>query len=218
MPKFAFNPTRLLTAPAMVILIIAVGYVGYRLVESRLTVEVYRDRLEHLANDYEKLRATYNDAVRRTAVTELLVNKGRLSVTIRNAQGVMKTIETPYDPRKEVYVDYVLVDGRLWVRRVFDAGTPPDKGVVIDPKLVDIDWDTPTAAHGKAVYRSLSEGRWVITVSGDGALVLAKAEGEGPSDLSPPPVIGSYEEIDAQVRRELGRIGLSEVIRGLFAP
>jgi len=31
-------------------------------------------------------------------------------------------------PDREVYADYVVLDGRLWIRRVFDAATAPEAG------------------------------------------------------------------------------------------
>ena len=49
--------------------------------------EVYRERLAAVASDYEELRGRFNEAVRRTAVTELVVENGALSVAIRNAGG-----------------------------------------------------------------------------------------------------------------------------------
>ena len=69
--------------------------------------------LESLARDYSALRETYNEAVRKSVVTELLVKNGTLCVVVRNAAGERETIETPFDPSREIYVDYVLVDGRL---------------------------------------------------------------------------------------------------------
>ena len=101
------------------------GVFGYRYLRADVEAEVYRDRLRALAEEYESLRGTYNEAVRRTAVTELLVHDGRLRVRVRSVAGVLREIETPFDPRQEVYVDYVVMDGRLWIRRVFDAWTPP---------------------------------------------------------------------------------------------
>src|SRR5690606_19499101 len=121
-------PARWLTTSLLVLLTVAGAMVGYRLVESKITADIYRDRLVTLSEDYETLRRTYNEAVRRTAVTELLVEGDTVCVVIRTAAGVLRKIATPYSPDSEVYVDYVVVDGRLWIRRVFDAHTPPEQG------------------------------------------------------------------------------------------
>jgi hypothetical protein len=191
-------------------------YGGYRYVESRVVTDLYRQRLKDVANEYEQLRQRYNQVVRKTAVTELVVADGRLSVVIRTAGGQLQRIETPFDPAREIYVDYVIKDSRLWVRRVFDDTTPPVDGIVIDPLLGDVDWHDPALRHGKAVYRSLGEGRWVVTVSGDGSLVLAPAAEPAEADLAPPPVIGQFQTIDQQVRQQAGRIGPGDVIGRLI--
>lgn len=97
---------------------------GYRLVRSDIAAEIYRERLRSLADSYDQLRRTYNDAVKKTAVTELIVREGRLSVAVRTVEGVRQVIDTPFDPSNEVFVDYIVLDGRLWIRRVFDSHTP----------------------------------------------------------------------------------------------
>jgi hypothetical protein len=177
---------------------------------------VYRDRLKVLTDDYEGLRKNYNQAVRKTAVTELLVEGKSLCVSIRTAEGVLKSIPTPFDPSGEIYVDYVVIDGRLWIRRIFDARTPPEKGVVIDPKLADVDWSNAGVAHGKAVYRSLTEGRWVVTVTGDGSLGLTLADRNAPPDLSPPPQVRDYDQIEREVKVDVDRIGVGDVMGQIF--
>ncbi|MBX3322357.1 MAG: hypothetical protein KF757_05150 [Phycisphaeraceae bacterium] len=185
---------------------------GYQLLRADLAESVYRARLENLASEYETLRSTYNEAVKRTAVTELIVREGKLSVRIRNAGGVIEEIATPYDPKREIFVDYAIVDGRLWIRRVFDVLTPPARGVLIDPALAEIDWEQDHALYGKAVYRSLDEGRWVVTVSGDGSLGLMRA-GPEPVVLSSPVQLGSFEEIDAELRGRIAQIRPGDVWR-----
>lgn len=183
---------------------------GYHLIRADVAEGVYRQRLEDIAGRYESLRGQYNEAVRRTAVTELLVREGRLSVRICNAGGVVKEIPTEFNPAGEIYVDYAIVDGRLWIRRVFDAQTPPARGLLVDPSLANIDWDGASATFGKAVYRSLGEGRWVVSVSGDGSLDLRQA-GHEPAVLSPPPRLGTFDEIDSELRRRLDDIGPGDV-------
>jgi hypothetical protein len=185
---------------------------GFRVVHAQVAADIYRDRLEALAGDYETLRQTYNRAVQRTAVTELLVQDNRLSVVVRTLAGETRQIQTPFDPTGEIYVDYVVLDGRLWIRRVFDDNTPPRRAVVIDPDL-SVDWDAPTAQVGKAVYRSLSEGRWVVSVTGDGSLGLARAAPEDRIHLAPAPEIHDYEQILDEAKARADRIALSEVWR-----
>ncbi len=204
-----------ITGIASVVFILVAGFVGYRLLEANLKADIYRDRLIALESDFDQLRDTYNKAVRRTAVTELVVDEGKLCVSIRNTEGEVKSIPTPFDPSGEIYVDYVVLDGRLWMRRVFDAKTPPSQGVVIDPKLAEVDWESQGATHGKAVYRQLSEGRWVVSVTGDGSLGLARSMGNDPVDLSSSPDVRDYEPITEQAQTEVDRIGISDVMKRL---
>ncbi|MCL4221108.1 MAG: hypothetical protein KJZ65_07035 [Phycisphaerales bacterium] len=189
---------------------VGASLLGYHLIRADVAESVYRQRLEDIAGRYESLREQYNEAVRRTAVTELLVRDGRLSVRICNAAGVVKEIPTDFNPAGEIYVDYAIVDGRLWIRRVFDAQTPPARGLLVDPSLANIDWDGGSATFGKAVYRSLGEGRWVVSASGDGSLELRQA-GKEPAVLSPPPRLGTFDEIDSELRRRLDDIGPGDV-------
>ena len=154
-----------------------------------------REELGGLRGEHEELRGAYNEAVRRTAVTELLVRDGALSVSVRTAAGEIAQIPTPFDPRQEIYVDFVVLDGRLWIRRVFDAATPPSEGVLIEPAVVEVNWDSAGSQVGKAVYRSLSEGRWLVTVTGDGSLGLARAEGSTNSDLESLPEVREFEPV-----------------------
>ncbi len=201
-----------------VLLVIAVAATGYLLLRANLTAEVYRDRLVELGEDYEALADQYNEAVRRTAVTELLVRDGKVCVTVRTAEGVIETIPTPFSAGGEVYVDYVVLDGRLWIRRVFDGQTPPSQGVVINPRLVTIDWDADDAVHGKAAYRKLRDGRWAVTVTGGGALGLSRV-GEGEEvELTPPPAIRDYDQVEAEVEQQVEAIGPADVLKRLVAP
>lgn len=193
----------------------AVG--GYRLVEAQVETQIYLARLQELTRDYDRLRAQYDEAVRRTAVTELRVRDGSLSVLIRTAAGELRTISTPYDPRSEIYVDYVVVDGRLWIRRVFDAATPPEQALVIDSAFQQIDWQAERALHGKAAYRSLAEGRWIVTVTGDGSLGLARADESDPLPLVEAPPIRRYDAIESEVGDAMAAADPLEVLRALVA-
>lgn len=205
----AFTLSKLLQTGALLVLSSAAGLMGYRFVRADLAAHVYRERLAGLAKDYESLRGTYNEAVRRTAVTELVVQDGKLSVRVVNDQGVVREIPTPYDPAREIFVDFIVVDQRLWIRRVFDARTPPTQAIVINPEADTVDWDSPQTAYGKAVYRRLDEGRWVVSVSGDGSLSLARAQ--GPTRLSHAPELKDYEQAEEEARAQAEAIGVREV-------
>lgn len=209
--------TRLLIAAALTVIALLGMATAYSVARSQLAAAVYLERLEHLATDYEHLREQFNSAVRRTAVTELLVKGDRLSVRIRTADGQTRTLPTPYDPRGEIYVDYVVVDGRLWLRRVFDANTPPSRALVIDPSFQTVDWASSSARHGKAIYRALTDGRWIITVTGDGSLGLERVELD--SDLPPlafAPEIRDFETLEEEIGQRLDRISWRDVLKRWF--
>ena len=203
--------TRILTASSLALLSVLAGLFGYRVLESDVASDIYRERLADLGAEHDALISQYNDAVRRSAVTELVVEDGSLSVVVRTLDGTLNEIETPYDPSGEIYVDFAVVGGRLWVRRVFDAHTAPSAGVVVDPKVADLDWDAPGATFGKAVYRSLGEGRWVVTVSGDGSLALTQAVEGAATDLDGAPRVRDYAEFERTLDEELERITLADV-------
>jgi hypothetical protein len=202
---------------SLAILLGLVGLAGYQLLRAGLAADVYRARLAQAAQDYEALRGQYNRAVRRTAVSELLVEEGRLAVRIRDAGGEIRRIETPFDPAREIYVDFVVLDGRLWIRRVFDDRTPPEQAVLVDPELAEIDWSAHPQDHGKAAYRALGPGRWVVTVTGDGALALARAGDEPPVPLAPPPPVRSYEPIESTLDDALRELSPGELFWTLAA-
>lgn len=200
------------TKAILLFVLFLVAIVAYQRLQTGIATEVYRDRLRVLSHRYEDLRQTYNQAVKRTAVTELVVDGGRLSVVIRTVEGVRQVIQTPFDPYGEVFVDYVVIDGRLWIRRLFDAHTRPSEALVFDPLLGEVDWDAPEVAYGKAVYRRLGEGRWVVTVTGDGSLGLAiRSDPTGPIELTPCPSVQDYPQIQRQIDREIERIGVADV-------
>lgn len=202
---------RVIWAAVVVAAAIGAGLAGYRIVESRVAADIYRQRLTTLGADYEALRGRYNEAVRKTAVTELLVQEGALSVVVRTSAGVQETLPTPFDPAGEIYVDFVVQGGRLLIRRLFDERTTPSAGMVIDPELVDVDWNDPRLTVGKAVYRRLGEGRWVVTVTGDGSLGLARQDDPRPGTLPAAPDIRDYDEFEKTVAAEIERIDAADV-------
>lgn len=208
------------------------SYLGYRYLRADVASRIYEERLGELAQDYKRLADTYNEAVRRTAVTELVVKGGTLSVRVRTVEGPTREIATPFDPRGEIYVDFVVIDGRLWIRRLFDAKTPPGQGLVIDPSIAELAWDRPAEEGkvgadegasgagvrpfptvGKAVYRALSDGVWAVTVSGDGSLGLTRLEPGQEAALVARPEIKDYEQIQAEATDRVTKLSASEVWR-----
>jgi len=199
--------------------------VGYRLVKSDVRASIYKERLAQLTNEYIRVRDLYDHAVRKTAVTELLVKDGAVAVRIRRADGSVQTVPTPFNPAGEVYVDFAVIDGRLMIRRVFDAKTPPAAGVVVDDALADVDWKTidqtgKSMTLGKAVYRSLTDGRWVIAVSGDGSLGLNRV---GDADdraeaLAPFFDIKEFPPIEDAVAQAEEGITVSDLWKALVSP
>lgn len=204
------------SAVAFILLVVAGGG-GYIAVKSHLESEIYRDRLQALGEDYTRLAADYQDAVRKSAVTELRVRDNQLSVLVRTMEGVLEEIPTPFDPRREIYVDYVVLDNRLWIRRIFDHETPPSEAILINPRLLDINWDERSGQeYGKAVYRRLGEGRWAVTVTGSGALGLRQVSADSSIDLVTPPEIRDFSELQESIRKDISEIGPGEVVRRLL--
>lgn len=211
---------------------------GLDLARSRAEAAVYRQRLADLAQAHTGLVDRYNVAVRRTAVTELIVREPEvpirmpaadepatppgmeapapsLSVRVRSIDGVEREIPTPFDPRTEIYVDFVVKDGRVLIRRIFDEYTPPSQGLVIDASLGTVDWEAENVRLGKAVYRELRPGRWTISVNGSGAIDLAwsGAVDEAPAALAATAEISDFDEVEADVRDARESVGLGELWR-----
>jgi hypothetical protein len=193
----------------------AVGALGYQWLESRYAAEIYRDQLVELNDDYHDLAEDYNQAVTRTAVTELVVDGDRVRVTVRTADGRVETHPVSADPSLPIYVDYVVKDGRLLIRRVFDSSTAPDGGTPINSELLAIDWNDPAVKHGKAVYRELSNGRWIVTVSGDGSLGLSKVDQNTLVELTPAPSVAEFDPVD-HAKQKIGRVGPIELLGRLL--
>lgn len=218
------------------LVLIAAGIFGYDALKAGATERLLRDRLESIAEDRRALVELYNDAVRRTAVTELLVEDGTVSILVPRpgdaGEIAPQRIETPFDPSNELFVDYVVVDGRLWIRRVYDDATPPREAVIVSPEIADVDWQgldrssegrpggpgvDGVLSHGQVIYRgNLTEGRWVISMSGNGALSLRKVDPGDAVLLRARPGVAGFAEIEEQLDREVGRIGFLDIIGSLF--
>ena len=214
--KPSLNPVRWVSRGVTAAVVVAAGSFGYALLRAGLAADVYLDRLQELAGDYEDLRGTFNEAVSKTAVTELVVKDGKLSVRVRNASGMVQELETPYDPAGEIYVDFVVINGRLLIRRLFDEATRPADAMLIDGSLVDVNWDAEGAQMGKAVYRALGEGLWVITVTANGSLDLVKSDHSSAESLVSAPPVRDYEAIEEDAKTEIESIGPGDVVRRVF--
>ncbi len=203
--------TRLVSTSITIAVAGGAALLGYQYLRAGAAADIYRTRLIQLADDYEGLRTTYNEAVQKAAVTELVVRDGRLTVQVVAENSVLRRIETPYDPAGEIYVDYIVREGRLWIRRVFDADTPPSQGVVIDPLLEAVAWGEGETEVGKAVYRALGEGRWVVSVTGSGALGLVRVADDAEVDLRQRPRVAEYATVTIEADRDVESIGVGEV-------
>jgi hypothetical protein len=181
-------------------------------VREEVTSRIYRDKLDQLAADYAALTNHYNDAVRRSAITELEVTEDSLNVLIRTADGQIRRIRTPYDPSREIYVDFLVGNGRIWIRRVFDDKTPPSEATLIDPVWDKVDWERPDLSYGKAIYRSLKPGLWSIQVSGSGSLSLEPVPYSLVERLKSAPEVRSYEEIKIALEEEMKRITFKDFV------
>ena len=207
--------TRLLGLIVILALAAGAGTLGYRFLQSHFAADVYLEQLEELQQEHTQVLGEYNKAVTRTAVTELVVARPDVTVNVRTADGRVESHPVQANLDYPIYVDYVLVDGRLLIRRVFDSQTKPDDGTVIDSDLINIDWNDPAVKSGKAAYRQLSDGRWIITVSGDGSLSLGKVPDEVEVELIRAPEVSEFDPV-AEAKAEINRIGPMEVFGRLF--
>lgn len=209
------TPTNLAVLLIAGVFAAGVGVVGYQWARAAMAKDIYRDRLIEAEERYQSLATQYNQAITPRPVTELLVTDGKVCVVVRTGEGEPVTIPTPFDGfESEIFVDYAYIDGRLLIRRVFDENTAANspQAVVIDPKLVGVKWDQPGAQHGKIIYRNrMTDGRWVITVTGDGSLGLKKVSDSAEVDLVDRPYIKEFEPVEQNATRDAEAIGLGDV-------
>ncbi|MCD6304155.1 MAG: hypothetical protein J7M21_04250 [Planctomycetes bacterium] len=220
MVRFAGRTARMLTVVGLVAVAAAALYQHSR---GNIIAGIYRRRLQQLSEDYGRLHALYNEVVKKTAVTELVVAGGRLSVVIRTAEGIRRTIPTALDPRREVHVEYIARRGRLWIRRIYTMSDVDETGaaraevVSIDPTLDDLPWSKDADLQGLAVFRKeLSDGRWVVTTTGNAALALTRLRPGEDSQLAGPPPVRDYPQLEQEIRREIDRLSLADVAEGIF--
>lgn len=188
---------------------------GYQWAKATVAQDIYRDRLTSLQSDYQQLAEQYNQAITPRPVTELLVEDGTVCVVVRRGDGELVRVPTTFNAwEDELFVDYALVDGRLLIRRVFDEHTAArsEQAVVIDPELVEVDWEDPTIPFGKAIYRSrMADGRWIISVTGDGSLGLKQIAEDSQITLAKQPEIKEFEPVDERADEAVGQIGVGDV-------
>lgn len=209
---FSIGWSRILVAIALLACASVALTMQYQSMRSGIEADIYRQRLEALARDYSTLRSTFNEAVRRTAVTELVVREGKLSVRVRTATGVEQDIPTEFNPNTDVYVNYIVSNGRLWVRSIYDRATGPQGELLIDPAMGDLDWTEED--YGLAVYRPLTEGRWIISITGGGAMGLKRLPLEDdPPPLAATPPIREYDEMQEEIEAEVGAISIKDIWR-----
>jgi len=194
----------------------ALFLLGFLWVKEEVTSAIYRDKLDALAADYAALSQHYNEAVRRSAITELEVTEDSLAVLIRTADGDIRRIPTPFDPKREIYVDYLVGDGRIWIRRIFDETTSPQDALLINPVWDQVEWGTTHLTYGKAIYRALTPGIWSIQVSGNGSLDLEPASRSRVDLLMTAPPVRAFEEIQLEVEAATDSIGPADYLRFLF--
>jgi hypothetical protein len=198
----------------LALLLLGGAAASYQWARSRVLADLYAERLQGLSREYADLRERYDRAVEASAVTEILVDPDhRVSVVVRSAAGVLRRIQTPFDGRNELHVDFVVKAGRLFIRRVYDDRTAPQKALWVDPELRELDWSDPAVARGLSVYRGqLDPGRWLVTTSGNGALDLKRAPNE-PMPIRSPPEVRDYDAVERKIEEDYRQVTSLDVVR-----
>ena len=179
------------------ILLCLVIVAGYQFFKMKMLVGHYKEgvveitqKYQNVLDEYNKavnmfgeLKTRYNEVLARTVITELKVENNKCSVILKNSEGVLAEIPVEVNLGKEVFVDYIYFDNRLFIRRVFDSGTAPERAADILALQnirgflpAAIDWSDPKFRSGKSIYRKLADGTWMITVTGGGALDIDRKE------------------------------------------
>ena len=205
--------------PLALIALGAATVAGYQWAKASVAQDIYRDRLTSLQADYQQLAKEYNQAITPRPVTELLVEEGKVCIIVRKGDGEIIRKQTPFNAwENEVYVDYLLVDGRLLIRRVFEIreDEASSKPFIIDGELVEVDWEAQQIPYGKAIYKGhMPDGRWVISVTGDGSLGLKQVSESTEIELEVQPKVKEYEPIDERADEAVEKIGVGDVWRHL---
>lgn len=176
--------------------------------------DAYRARLSDLEARHNALVADYNQAVARTAVCEVRQAGGKLSVVVRTCDGRTEEFPLAFDPTREIHFDFVCLDGRLLMRRVYDDQTAPQNGVLIQSSLAQVDWSGHGDDHGLVLYRPVPEGRYALKVSGNGALTLEQLDAAEINRLEHAPLLRRYEQV-APMHEADRQPSAGEIWRGL---
>lgn len=171
----------------LLLLLALVGIAGVKLVSAQMAEDIYRERLADLSADYAELRDQYERALRESVVTELVVSNGELTVAYRRADGELVETPTTLNPSKEIFVDFYVAGNRIGIRRLFDGSISAESALVLDEPWNAMAADAPPSSFGRTVYRKLGEGRWVVTMTGNGSLGLEPAADGGRAVLAPLP-------------------------------
>lgn len=190
----------------------AAGVAGLKLTRAQMAEDIYRDRLTGLAADYAKLRDQYERALSQSVVTELEIKDGQLTVSYRRGDGEVVHVPTSLDTSKEIFVDFYVAGNRVGIRRIFDSSMAPDQALVLDEPWNLLAADAPPTTFGRAVYRRLDEGRWSVTMTGNGSLGLEQLPaGHRPALVPPPPLITPEAPVLAS-EQEIDQITVSDMV------
>ncbi len=194
----------------------AVGYTGMELARSQMAEDIYRTRLSALSEDYAKLRDQYERALRETVVTELEVKGEALNVRYLRGDGEVVTIPTNLNTEKEIFIDFYVAGNRVGIRRLFDSSLPADSALVLDEPWDTMAKDAPPASFGRTVYRRLDQGRWVVTMTGNGSLGLTRSPHDGRGHLAAPPTLVNPEAPLREGDEAVEEISLGDVVGWLM--
>ncbi|MFN3168285.1 MAG: hypothetical protein ACE37H_14595 [Phycisphaeraceae bacterium] len=189
---------------------------AYHWAKASVAQDVYRDRLVGLQDDYQRLAEQYNQAVTPRPVTELWVEDGEVCVVVRKGEDIVR-VPTDFDVRtNEVYVDYILADQRLLIRRVFEmnklTGVPPNKIVTIDKDLLEVDWDPQRVPYGLSLsFSGREDGRYLISATHNGSLSLKPIDENAEVRLTTRPPIKQFDPVDEQAHASVDAIGIGDV-------
>ncbi|MEM8549534.1 MAG: hypothetical protein AAGF10_01980 [Verrucomicrobiota bacterium] len=202
------------------LLVLALGAVamsfGFKLARAHMAEDIYRQRLTHLAEDYANLRADYERALQQSLVTELLVEDGQVSVSYLRQDGQQVELLTPLNANREIYVDFFVQGNRVGIRRIFDSSMAPEAAIVLDEPWDLLAQEDDETAFGRAVYRRLKEGRWAVTMTGNGSLGLEPARDNGPLLLNEPPPLVTPEIALSEGDEAIDAIALEDVVSWLM--
>ncbi len=211
--------TKKLATLGFIAITVVAFVLGYNFMRSNIAADLYRDRLREAVKKNEALRQTFNEAVKKTIVTELLVQDDEsICVVFVSADNTERVVPTPFRMGAVVYVDFIVLDNRVFLRRVYDEDTKPSEALFIDPQMQTIDWKKVDDLQGNAPFARLNKkGRWTVSVTGNNALQLTKADDTARRQpLTYAPTVKDYDEIEKEMEARIEEIGVGDVIRSIF--